>query len=384
MSQAASRSTGGTSALSVGGSAGRPSSTVDPSWCIAPAFDAIASPSAQSCQTDAADAVIHSIRERVTFSALAIAFDRTTTMQQPLTSGGESKWDGVGDAIRLLTNHEPAGFLSGISWVASPVADGPDPLTNCDERNLQVHTNWPQSASTINNSEIIGALNPAQTTLDGRPGDVALAATASMRSTGSGLLAALREARRMATQDKSHVVTPVVVLISDGMPNGCGDWDDIDQLSVVLTEMNPPASNGFAPIHVIQLGADFDLTPLAVAGGTDRPHVISQGPIGPQLAHAIRGILYPPSKDCRIALDLRWRDPSLEPPSRFALRIESPYTTSATAPPFLASADGCDNSPSGGFWVRELEPMNYVVELCPCTCGARQTFRFLQVLGFCE
>lgn len=360
--QASGGDVGGNGAATGGWRNSDPYSTNRYDWCLPPIYDPMQVPSYPVC-----DFPIQ-MRTPWRWSA-TILLDRAMSMGNPLPGSKTSKWVGVRNALSLMAD-EPTGFLDQWSLMAFANVDELDASQNCDLASYTASAPAAQTLPRINVAAI-------QAAFDG------LTPSAKMRPTAAALEAAIADAQRNAEPLKG-ASTPIVILITDGLPFGCSAGTELDSLAKVVAAVNSPTAINYTPVYVVQLGDHFDLNPVAAAGKTDQAFVISGGEIDRQLVKILRRILYPQPTPCDAWYGIPKSNAKGASHLDFDIRMESAYTNSVLYPPHLESAEDCEKSPAGGFWVTDKgESQPFLVGLCPCTCAAMGTDRYTTLTMYC-
>jgi hypothetical protein len=332
-------------------------------WCLPPVYDPMLAPTYPVC-ANSPSTTLNPFRWTAT-----ILVDRSWSMRDPLPGSDTSKWIGVRNALTAM-EQEPVGFLDQWSLMAFAADDTTAVGTNCVATQYAATAPVTQTGSHINTFALQAAFDTWKP-------------SALMRPTAAALQAAIADAQQNAALLRGFS-TPIVILITDGFPYGCSAGTELAQLTQIVSAINSPPALDYTKVFVIQLGDNFDLTLVAQAGQTERPLVISGGKIDRQLIRILRRILYPGPTDCE---NWRWLSRSDANGARnldFDIRIASAYTNTLLAPPHLASAGDCSESPAGGFFITDNgDNQPYMVGLCPCTCAAMGTNSDVTLTMYC-
>jgi len=152
---------------------------------------------------------------------------------------------------------------------------------------------------------------------------------------------------------------PVVILIIAGNPDGCGDTLES------LTDVARSGTLSKIATYVVQLGADFDLNPVAKAGSSGPVYLIDSGDVADGLYQVLYDIVTPNLGNTFPVM----RSPDLAhpvDPSRTVITM--PYGDGTVfvqgLVPHLNSKAECSANVNGG-WYYDTDPTHLV--LCPCT-----------------
>ncbi|HEY5955119.1 MAG TPA: vWA domain-containing protein [Polyangiaceae bacterium] len=357
---------GGNEATNAGGSSGTDGANypIDPyhqdqyDWCQPPVEDTWYTTTNPS-QPPPREVVGSCSIPQTQYWSVTLLVDRSLSMNERLPDSRTTKWVAIHHAIEFLSN-EPTGFVQQLSLMTFAASDAFETESNCNVSAYQATPSVYQHPPKLNVRSLMPALEQSSP-------------TASLRPTGAALRAAIVDARTKS-QAYGGDSRPMVVLLTDGSPYGCASGSESQQLVDGIRAEDPELSANFVPIHVVQLGNQFDLTELAKAGGTPAPYVISGGQVDLQLVKILRRILFSPPAHCDNLCSIA--KPSLRPGAQldFAVTIESAYyvgssVNSSLDVPQVGSSEDCATSPSGGFWVTD-SGVDYSIGVCPCTCAA--------------
>jgi hypothetical protein len=335
-------------------------------WCLPPAYDPMLVPSDPPC-----DLLFPITTRNVQRWTATILLDRARSMQQALPGSATSKWVGVRNALSLLAA-EPSGFLDQWSLMAFARSDSFEVSENCVAESYSIGQPEPtrQPPPLLNVTDILAQFDR-------------LGPTASVRPTAAALQGAILDAQHNAETFRG-TSTPIVIVITDGPPYGCSSATEMTDLVKVAQDANSPTVINYTPIHVVQLGEGYDLSPVAQAGAQNTHYLISGGDVARQLVKVLRRILYPGPPDC--AAWLKFSIANGAKSLDFDVRMRSVYASGQDlSPPRLASPEACGESPAGGFWAVEAgSDKSYTLGLCPCTCAAMGTDLTTVMTTYCS
>lgn len=328
-------------------------------WCLPPAYDAALNPSERNgCKT------ANTTENRNWTVTLLV--DRSESMNEPLPGSNLSKWLSIRSALELMID-EPRGFLDQWSLMTFAANGSEDTLVNCNSASYAAGEVATSFANKLNITPLLMEFDLATPIAPIRPTAAALEAAIAHSQTNAALF--------------GNASRPSVVLITDGLPYGCFSGSEESQLINVATSATTDA-----PVYVVQLGNNFDLTRVAEAGKTNEPYVVIGGDVVRQLVKIFRRILYPAPSNCELwgTFDRKVVNPAAL--LDFEMVMRSRYTGSKLAPPLLPSPEACSTSPVGGFWVADsgnaTEP--YSIGVCPCTCAAMGSSEDTTATMFCS
>lgn len=324
-------------------------------WCMPPAYDfTLAHVPGSGCQEASSIQRDH--------RTVTILLDRSESMRHALPGASVSKWLSVRNALGLMA-FEPTGFLD--KWSLMTFANTPkgdDPSIVCDP------TSYVPGTAVLVNPPRLTSVNTLIRDFD------ATSPTAPLRPTAIALQAAIAQTEASAAA-LGNGTRPSVVLITDGLPYGCHSGSEETDLKNVVAAANPAGAASFTPVHVIQLGDQFDLTEVARLGNTEAPYVILGGDVARQLVKILRRIFYPAPTNCKTWINFEKKINNRGALVDVEVIMESRYTGSALALPLLTSEGACASSPAGGFWITDsgISSEPYQISMCPCTCAAMGT-----------
>ncbi len=331
-------------------------------WCLPPIYDPMRAPSYPWC--DSPIRMLNPWRWTAT-----ILLDRSLSMRKQLPGSKLSKWLSVRNALQTMKD-EPTGFLDQWSLMALAVDDTMDESANCTASNYPPSSPTQQSPPKLDASGLLAKFDT-------------LGPDAPTRPTAAALEAAIGDAQRNAALYRGSS-TPIVILITDGLPYGCSAGTELERVKELVATVNSPTAVNYTPVFIVQLGDSFDLTKVAEAGKTGTPFVIAGGEIDRQLVRILRRILYPGPTPCERWYGIPRSNAKGATKLDFDIQMDSVYTNTMLYPPHLASAEDCANSPAGGFWVTDAgDDQPYLVGLCPCTCAAMGTDLYTTVTMYC-
>jgi hypothetical protein len=172
-----------------------------------------------------------------------------------------------------------------------------------------------------------------------------------------------------ARQNSQPQRRPVLVLATDGLPNGCGQTETVDAVAARLEQSRPAISTYvvgvFAPD---ELGDSRPaLERFAVAGGTKAPFILMTGDdLGARLLDALQEIR-------GLAVACEYAIPRPAGTGAIDFGKVNVHTTSQGGqedPGYVTASDRC--SPDKGGWYFDPAPGNGVTParlvLCPASC----------------
>lgn len=301
-----------------------------------------------TCATGTASAKLANVR-------MLVMFDRSNSMNQKADEQtNASRWDLASSALTSFFADPAAGGLQ----VALRFFPHDLPMAGCNENDCSV-------AACAEPIVPLGTLTADP--MD--PHELALiaASVASVppeRSEGTPIMAALGGALSWAAAQR--VAAPeenaVVVLVTDGQPNGCGT--DIANIATLASDAL--AASGVRTYAIGLTGSrESDMDAIAAAGGTTEGIFITDGATAKQnlldALAAIRGSVLDCDFDMPKASDGKQVDPS---------KINVNYTPAGGTRMTLGrvpNADGCGTAP-GWYYDNDVNPSRIL--LCPASCNS--------------
>jgi hypothetical protein len=182
------------------------------------------------------------------------------------------------------------------------------------------------------------------------------------------MYAALAGAEAWAIANAVEGKKTVVVLVTDGAPNGCEPNPDTTA-SYTQLAADALANAGIVTYAIGMQGADLALLEaLAVAGGSDTPFVIGNGSIHAELAAALAAIGTAPL-ECTFPLPESTTAGSDVDPNLVNLTYRESADGEPETIPQVPNEAACDDS---GGWYYDDPAMPTEIHLCPATCEAVQ------------
>ncbi len=274
---------------------------------------------------------------------------------------GESRWDGVSQAIADFVNDPAAAAVGlGIQFFGADILASEE--LNCDPANY------------ANPMVPIGALAEV--------GPDITAAVDSMADQLGGLtptLPALQGAIQYAADDAEATGRrTVVLLVTDGQPTQCQD-------PISVAAVADEAARGLAEddvmTFVVGLGAGlFNLHRIAQSGGTGDAILIEGGDAVAQFRDAIMNIA-----TTRLSCEFDIPDPSNPLQQVNPDEVQMVYTPAVGEPeeiPKLGTGADCGSAPNGG-WFFNSTSNPETIHICACNCNRLGAGRIEVRLG-CE
>jgi hypothetical protein len=262
-----------------------------------------------------------------------ILFDSSLSMAQP--AGDRSKWDrAVGAVNAFLGDPKSAGLGVGLTFYPNHTP------TNVATCRLDYYTTpaVPIAPLPMNAGPLMTAINTRELWGD--------------TPTRPGMEGALGSLRDHAAKNPDR--RPVFLLITDGLPNGCGPGNTVDGIAQFLSA----ARTGTPSINTYAIGvfADMDrvmgqpaLNSWATAGGSGMPFVLSANEdLGQKLLDALNEIR-------GAALACQFAVPANMPGIDFG-KVNVHVQSSAAMEDlvYVRTADRCD--PAKGGWYYDVDP----------------------------
>ena len=277
-----------------------------------------------------------------------IMFDKSGSMLE------DQKWAGATAALTAFFQDSDSAGLN----VALRFFPDDEPVSGCNESACNV-----QACATP--LVDVGELNASPAYAD--PQQAALVDAVQSRSPAgqTPMYAALAGATSWATAHASENLRTVVVLVTDGEPNGCNE----DPNAIAALAGDAHASDEVLTYAIGMAGADIaQLNLVAAAGGTDKAFVVGQGSVHKDLVDALQSIGTAPI-GCVMAVPESSTvgeevDPALVNITFTPGEGETPETI-----PQVSGMAACDAS---GGWFYDDPNSPGTIELCPTTCESIQ------------
>jgi len=285
---------------------------------------------------------------------LYIMMDRSVSMLRDLAGlsddpapPGESRWDGVSQAIREFANDpQSAGVGVGIQFFGNDILASEE--LNCDPANYS-NPMVPIGMLPAVGPDIIDAVDYMAERLGGL----------------TPTYPALQGAIQYAAQDaQSSGRETVVLLVTDGQPTQC-------QSPISVAEIAEEAARGLndasVMTFVVGLGAGlFNLHRIAQSGGTNQAYLIEGGDAAEQFRQAIMNITTTPLS-CEFDIP-EPIDGTLEFNPDEVQMVYYPANGAPEEIPRLGTGANCGNSPNGG-WFYNSTTDPETIHICTCNCN---------------
>jgi len=296
---------------------------------------------------------------------MIVMFDRSTSMNDTAVRNGPSRWALASAALdAFFASNEAAGLNLALRFFPHDM-----PRAGCNQDACDVAA---CAAPMVPLGTLTAAMAPAdaheKALIDATAGATPAARAAGMgggmMSGGTPISAALGGALQWASAQ--HAKTPgentVVVLVTDGRPNGCDeDVGNISQLAAAAL-----AADGTRTYAIGLTGSqEADMNQIAMAGGTTQGIFVADGANTTQdllqALGAIRGAIL----DCDFAMPTPKPGIAVDPAF-----INVNFTPSNGAPSTLTQVAGEANCTGSGSWYYDnpINPSRIV--LCKSTCDA--------------
>jgi hypothetical protein len=298
---------------------------------------------------------------------MIVMFDRSTSMNDTAVRNGPSRWALASAALdAFFASNEAAGLNLALRFFPH---DMPAPGCNMTDCSVEAC-----AAPMVPLGTLTAAMAPADAhekalvdaTAGATPAARATGGGGMMMSGGTPISAALGGALQWASAQ--HTKTPgentVVVLVTDGEPNGCDE--DIGNIAQLAADAL--AADGTRTYAIGLTGSqEADMNQIAMAGGTDQGIFVADGANTTQdllqALGAIRGAIL----DCDFAMPTPKPGIAVDPAF-----INVNFTPSNGMPSTLTQvADEASSSCTGsGSWYYD-NPFNPTrIVLCKSTCDA--------------
>ncbi|MEM6790192.1 MAG: vWA domain-containing protein [Myxococcota bacterium] len=276
-----------------------------------------------------------------------IMFDRSGSMLQ------DQKWAGATAALTAFFQDDDSAGL-GIALRFFP---DDAPAAGCNENACNV-------ASCATPLVDLGTLNAQPAHSD--PHQAALVAAVQSRQPGgqTPMYAALAGATAWAEVHRTDASETVVVLVTDGEPNGCDE-----STAAIAGLASDAAAAGVRTFTIGMNGADLgQLDQIAAAGGTDQAFVVGSGTsIHKDLVAAFEDIGTTAPSCTMDVPDASTLNDEIDPDLVNVTFTPSEDATSVTTFPRVTSETACG---SEGGWYYDDVAAPTTVTLCPASCDA--------------
>ena len=292
---------------------------------------------------------------------MIVMFDRSTSMNETAVRNGPSRWALASDALdAFFASNEAAGLNLALRFFPHD-----KPQAGCNQDACDVAA---CAAPMVGLGTLTAAAAPAdaheKALIDATAGATPARAGGGGMSAGTPISAALGGALQWA--GAQHAKTPnestVVVLVTDGQPNGCDE--DIGNIAELAAEAL--AANGTRTYAIGLTGSrEADMNQIAMAGGTTEGIFVADGANTTQdlleALGAIRGAIL----DCDFPMPTAKPGVVVDPAF-----INVNFTPSNGAPSTLTQVSGEANCVGTGSWYYDnaINPTRIV--LCKSTCDA--------------
>jgi hypothetical protein len=277
-----------------------------------------------------------------------LVFDKSGSMLD------DQKWAGAKAALTaFFQDDESAGLRVALRFFPDDA-----PVPGCDEQACSV------DACAVPLVDV-GELTPAPASSDPQQKALVEAIDAVTPSGETPMFPALAGAAKWATEHATPGEKMVVVLVTDGEPNGCNE--DMDAIAGVAADAL--ASAGVLTYAIGMSGSSPEqMNQLAVAGGTGASLVIGGGSVHTALLAALSDI-----KTAELSCTLALPSPEVAgaevDPTLVNVNYEPAGGGEAVTLGQVADAAAC--GPTGG-WHYDHPSAPTSIELCPSTCAAVQ------------
>ena len=280
---------------------------------------------------------------------MIIMFDRSGSMDQ------SNKWPNATAALTaFFEDPGTAGLRIALRFFPDDT-----PTSGCNDDDCSI----PACADPL---VALGAVTAAPAPADGQ--EEALVSAVEGQSTGSGqgtpMYAALGGAEQWATAyaDAHPTEKEVVILVTDGEPNGCNeDIDDIAQLAA-----DALADHNVATYAVgLEGSAEAQMNQIAEAGGTGQGIFIGSGDAQAELLAALKAI-QGSQVSCVFAMPEGEPGAPVDPN-----KVNVNYTSGSSDTETIGQVSGASDCQNGGWYYDDaLNPST--ITLCPSTCATVQ------------
>jgi hypothetical protein len=299
-----------------------------------------------ACATGTASAALSGVN-------MFVMFDRSSSMSQ-MANGGATRWQLTSNALKAFFASSDASGLQ----LALRFFPHDQPSTGCNSEGCdQAACGTPLVG--------LGALTAAAAPGDAQEQkliDATNAATPGMPGDGTPIFAALGGALTWAAEQRAKTPTEnsVVVLVTDGQANGCGD--NINNIARLAS--NALATSGVRTYAIGLTGSQQrDINQIARAGGTERGIFVSDG------ANTERDLLDALGAIRGQVLDCDFPVPAPKPGMDVDLSfINVNFTPSGGTPATLAQVaneSACGDQPA---WYYDDPSTPSRIVLCPTAC----------------
>jgi hypothetical protein len=325
-----------------------------------------------ACATGTASAALSGVN-------MFVMFDRSSSMNDRGNDAGESRWELASAALTaFFADPEAAGLKLALRFFPHD-----KPADGC-RQNLD--DNDDMSGCNVNSCAMplvgLGTLTADLAPTDMHEKaltDATMASSPGMAGQGTPIYAALAGALQWTATQRMTTPTEnsVVVLVTDGEPNGCDT--NIDHIAALASDAL--AANGTRTYAIGLTGSrEADMDAIAEAGGTMQGIFVSDGANAQQELLAALGAIRGQVLDCdfpmpqpKPGIDV---DPNL---------INVNYTPSGGAQTTLTQVANADACGAGQSWYYDNVAAPTRIILCKSTCDTitSDTMASLQILLGC-
>jgi len=300
-----------------------------------------------ACVTGTANAALSSVN-------MFVMFDRSTSMNDPGNDVGDSRWVVASRALNaFFADPDAAGLNLALRFFPHD-----QPADGCNKDGCDV-------ASCAMPLVGLGTLTAETAPADVHEKaltDATASATPSMMTQGTPIYAALAGALSWsaAQRMKTPAENGVVVLVTDGEANGCGDAiDDISQLAA-----DALAQSGVRTYAIGLTGSrEEDINQIAKDGGTEQGIFVADGATAQQELLAALGAIRGQLLDCDFPMPEP--KPGVEVEPNFINVNYTPGGGAKATLTRLADESACAGA-SGWYYDNPTTPTRII--LCPSTC----------------
>jgi hypothetical protein len=281
--------------------------------------------------------------ERIPVQML-IMFDKSQSMLE------DQKWAGATAALlAFFRDEESAGLNVALRFFPDDTCDSPACDINACATPLVP----------------VGELNGLPAHSDPQQQALEDAVTSRSPSGQTPMYAALAGAEQWAVANAvGDGMKTVVVLVTDGAPNGCEPNPDTTA-SYTQVVADARSSAGVLTYTVGMVGADLVLLEaLATAGGTDAPFVVGSGSVHSDLVGALRAIGTAPI-ECSFPVPEGGSAGTEVDPNLVNLTYRAGADADPETIPQVGNEAACDDS---GGWYYDDPQSPTEIHLCPATC----------------
>lgn len=167
-------------------------------------------------------------------------------------------------------------------------------------------------------------------------------------------------ARSFKNANPTHKV--IVVLVTDGQPNGCGSSVG----SVSNAAMDAFSGNPSIPVYVVGVGTSLaNLDQVAAAGGTGKAIIVNSGDSA-QLIQAMKDIQGK-------SIGCEYKVPAPPPGQQFdPTKVNVKYTGTGKPPTIISNVSGAGACGANGGWYYDVPAAPTKIILCKSSCDTAQ------------